>query len=59
MFAMLATIVAGKLDAADVFFLIAVILFAAVAVVRAVDRQVDGFLFAAGMAFGFLGLLVL
>jgi len=56
---MLATIVAGKVDAADVFFLIAVILFAVVAVIRAVARSVDGVLFAAGAAFGFLGLLVL
>lgn len=56
---MFATIVAGKVDAADIFFLIAVILFAVVAVVRFAAHSVDGGLAALAGAFGFLGLLVL
>ena len=56
---MFATIVAGKLDAADLFFLLAVMLFTIVAIGRFVARSVDGGLLALAAAFGFLGLLVL
>jgi len=56
---MLAAIVTGKADLADVLFLVAVLLFAIVAVVRFAARSVDGGLLALAAAFGFLGLLVL
>lgn len=56
---MFATIVSGEVDLADLFFLVAVILFVIAAVINIVGGAVEAALVPAGLAFGFLALLVL
>jgi hypothetical protein len=58
MYAVLATIVSGEADLADVFFLVAAIL-AAVSAVVSLRSSAETALLPAAVAFGFLGLLVL
>jgi hypothetical protein len=58
MYAVLATIVSGEDDLADVFFLVAAIL-AAVSAVVSLRSSAETALLPAAVAFGFLGLLVL
>ena len=55
----LADIVSGEVDWADVFFLIAVILFVVAAVIAVQVKTFYAALMAGGLAFGFLGLLML
>lgn len=56
---LLATIIDGEADFADLCFLIAVILFAVVAVLRFTAKALDGALVATGAAVFALGWLVL
>ena len=56
---MVADIASGEVDAADVLFLVAVILFAIAAVLRAMARSVDSAIVAAGLTAVALGWLLL
>lgn len=56
---MLATIIAGHADLADLLFLVALIVFAVAAIERAVSHATDGMLVAIGLAFTAGALLVL
>lgn len=56
---MLATIIDGELDLADVLYLVAVILFAVGAVLAVMRRTVDQVLLFAGLTFVALAFLVL
>lgn len=56
---MIATIIEGEADLADVFFLIAIVLFLIVAVFHLMRRAFEGALLAFGFASATLGWLVL
>jgi hypothetical protein len=56
---MIATIIDGETDLADVLFLLAFLLFCIVAVLHLMRRSIDGALLAFGLAAVALGWLVL
>lgn len=56
---MFAQVIDGEADLADIMFLVAFVLFVIAAVTRAMVRNVDGVLIAAGAAAIALGALVL
>jgi hypothetical protein len=56
---MLATLVEGKTDLADVLFLVAMILFIVCAVIHAMAKQITGTILCAGLACVALAWLVL
>lgn len=56
---MLADIAHGEVNAADIMFLIAVILFVVAVVIRVMARTFDSAIVAAGLAFVALGWLLL